>query len=925
MTITSPTADEITGPRVTFVYTADEPATFECDVGDGFQDCPDGGFAQTFNSGSRTLTVRATDGAGNVSAPKMVTFTVDADGPVITVVTPNGTSGATVTLDFSFTDLSPPVTFTCDLGAGPFDCAPGTVLPTLAAGANTLVLVGTDKWGNRTTQTVMWTVDATGPVVTIIGPLPGVLVPGNVTIAWTFPNGDAVRSVCTIDGGAVPCSGTSLTITLPSGDHTFEIVAFDANDNPSVEPPSFSHTSFTVDADLPVVVPGTPSSVCAPITVPFNSDDPGEEISFTCSLNNAAFTACNRPGITFDRPQLLNGTNTLRISATDAVGNVSEQPGVVTFTADLVGPVLTIPATTAPTNTGSATFTVTTSEALVGLSAETHVVNPGGADLTRACTCTATACTCDFLAAHTNVVHARSVDACANASGPTGGAATDSVGTLIAPFGSNEGHVVLIGHDYFNDSDTPTSILFDAARLAPFAHRDYGAVFPRDGRPIRVLIFRDANTAPGSESETELANLQNALGEAFTIAVFDDPSTVQAVLPGYDVLLIADQNTRGGLAAIATTWTPILTPFLNNGGVVVVTAGEHIDGGPNATHELVGGLLSVANVVSGNGLISSNPDAGVGAALRYFTPSEGDIPSPPFWVSQNIPVFYDFPSSSVGYTLNDGGQPSTVVEMLVVFDVQTKTGTAGAIPGGPPPPVDQRFALVVDKVFPVYTVGFTLTGPQGTDFNGNLMPVIDAVGSFTYTLNDVGQSRVDCRAITRDFFDFNGPRDCGSDTPPAGTFAYDMSNPSCSTCGDDAYRLDLVVVTPSTDIGGGEGARVGTSNLVFVDVLVPGNGIAFVLGAFEPLQLQKFDCTLFLDTGEGLVEEEPVRRCDCPQPAGTPCDPGPLPGPGSPVGFYNYSGLQLNGNYVLRVDMTDALDHVFTSDTPFTVIDNSAR
>jgi hypothetical protein len=291
-------------------------------------------------------------------------------------------------------------------------------------------------------------------------------------------------------------------------------------------------------------------------------------------------------------------------------------------------------------------------------------------------------------------------------------------------------------------------------------------------------------------------------------------------------------------------------------------------------------------------------------------------------VSQNIPVFYGFPPSSVGYVLGDSGQPSTVVEMLVVFD--GGGGSAGAVPGTPPQ-VDLRFGLVVDKVFPVYNIGFTLTGPSGRDFNGNILPVIDAAGSFAYTLNDVGQSRVDCRAFTRDFFNFSGPTVCGSDTPPAGTFAYDMSNGSCPTCVDDAYRLDLVVVTPSTDIDGGEGARVGTSNLVFVDggafadVIGPINSTFFVVGAFEPLQMQQFTCTLFQDVN-GTLTTIDSRVCDCPQSPPTACTPGPLPGPGTPFGSYNFAGLPLAGNYVFRVNMTDGLGHTYQSpDLAFTV------
>src|SRR5262249_23568282 len=78
------------------------------------------------------------------------------------------------------------------------------------------------------------------------------------SITWTVPTADATRFVCTIDGATVACSGTMLPYDLQTGQHTFTITAFDQFDNPSVNPPSNSTVTFTVDADRPVVVAGPP-------------------------------------------------------------------------------------------------------------------------------------------------------------------------------------------------------------------------------------------------------------------------------------------------------------------------------------------------------------------------------------------------------------------------------------------------------------------------------------------------------------------------------------------------------------------------------------------------------------------------------------------------------------------------------------------
>jgi hypothetical protein len=969
-TITSPTDGQITGPQVTFAYTADEEATFECDLGNGFASCDPAGFQQTLTGGSHTFAVRATDLAGNVGAAASVTWTVDADGPVVTVTSPPPVSGPGGTLNFTFTDLSPPVTFRCDFGQGFVECASGFQFANLTGGSHTVNIEGTDKWGNVSVKPFTWTVDATGPTVIVSSPQPGSVVPGTGTITWSVPTADATHFVCTIDGGAIPCSGTSVGYDLPTGDHTFEIVAFDQFENPSVDPPSVSRVTFTVDADPPVIVVGAVSGVCLPVVIPFNTSPPDDIVSYVCALDSGAFTPCQEPS--FIVSTATNGAHILRIVATDTVGNQSPQT-TVNFNVDTVGPLLTAGTTTGTTNTGVVVINYTSSEPIISLTGEVHIANPpDGDDVTAACAPSANALTCSFLAAENNVVFARATDSCGNPSGPSTDATGDTVVTAIAPFGpkpappnayfGSDGHVVLIGHDYFTMPVSPIDQLVTrAGELAPFTHRNLGPGFPSSARQVRVLLFTDldcniilkpggggAGGPPLCEGAVESANLQAALGQGFFVRQFNDPNLLESLLPGYDVLLVADQNVRSDfgdpdLSTISSTWTPILRPFVDAGGVVVVTDGLHESDGrrPTNTSRIIGGfcigetcfdgLLNVEFTVDIDQL-NQNFDFTHGE-LRYVVEGpQALLSSPPFWLTQDLGVFTYFdptgqiqidnmPLGSVAYALGDTEQPSIAVDLLDEFN----QCTFGVLPGKCPRGFN-RYALVVDKLFPVYALTpDPLEGPTGTDVDGNTVTVVKATGTVTYTLGNDGQSRVDCRMLRADFV--NAPDvslDCGSDTTGSGTINYDVTSESCPTCNDGTYQIDAIAVTPSTAFAGGEAARTGGSGQsIFVD---GGTGVSFIIPSgpsgfffctfFEPVQYQSFQCSVLDSQGNTVAGS--ARDCACPTPPAV-CDPAFQRPQGSGCFFYDYGGLPISGDFLFRQDFVDGIGNTFLLDTPFNV------
>lgn len=943
-TITSPVAGSVTGPPVTFAYSANEDATFECDLGSGFAACDAAGFQQTLTGGSHTFAVRATDLAGNVGSPASVTWTVDAEGPIVTVTAPMAESGPNGTLDFTFVDLSPPVTFRCDFGQGFVDCAPGFQFTNLTGGSHTVTIEGTDKWGNKSTKPFTWNVDATGPTVTILSPQPGAIVPGTGMIVWTVPTADATRFTCTLDGAAVACSGTSVPYDLPTGDHTFHIVAFDKWDNPSVDPPSISTTRFTVDADRPVVVAGPPSGVCLPVVIPFNTVPPTDVVQFVCAVDNGPFNPCAKPSFTIS--EISNGPHVLRVIATDAVGNQSD-PATVNFTVDLNGPLLTATPTRGTENTGTVTINFTSSEPLATLTGETHIANPNGDDTTVACAALGNNLTCSFLAANNNIVHARATDACGNASGSEVGKngitiPGDTVTVAIAPFGpkaappnqyfASDGHVVLLGYDWVLPPGLPVDLLVsNAATLPPFTHRNLGTVFPNDARPVRVLMFDDEACAiilkpgggaggppiPSCEGPAEVANLTDALGANVNVVVteFSDPDLLDGLLPGYDILVVADQNIRSSaidLSTISTAWTPILRPFVDNGGIVVVADGTKDIGdgvrGPTGTYLVIGGLLGVGDVFSVNQLQQLDSTS---TQLRYgLSSSDGVFPSPEFWLTQGFDFFFrtPFAAGAVAYALDDGEQPTIVADII--------DGQGGCSECGPTS--FNRYALVVDKLFPVYSFGFDVGAPDGVGPNDEPVKVIRETGTLAYTLTpgNVGQTSVECRLVPQSF---NDDLACGSDSTRSGSLRYDVTNANCPGCPEGVYSADLVAVTPSTQIGAGEGARAGSSSsFVYVDagiffsfLFLPQPNVRFVQNfiefgtSFEPMAMQTFQCSISTLSGTPVSDS---RLCNCPSPPAV-CDPATTPPSGFTFAFYDFSQLGLDGAYRVTIDLKDGIGH----------------
>src|SRR5207249_1030500 len=267
--------------------------------------------------GSHTITVTATDTAGN-SATCSTTFTVtDTKAPTVIcsatqpasaddncqAAVPNVMGGASVS-----DNCSAPSAIT--LSQSP---APGTLV---ALGAHTITVTATDAAGNSASCTTTFTVtDSTAPTV-ICSAVPGASADGDCQAAVP----DLMGGVSVSDG----CSGTN-AITLSQspaagtmlglGTHTITVTATDAAGNNAS-----CTTTFTVTDNT------APTVVCSPVA------GAGADANCQAAVPNvmggvSVSDACLAPGVIILSQSPVAGTmvglgtHTITVTATDAAGN----------------------------------------------------------------------------------------------------------------------------------------------------------------------------------------------------------------------------------------------------------------------------------------------------------------------------------------------------------------------------------------------------------------------------------------------------------------------------------------------------------------------------------------------------------------------------------------------------------------------------
>ncbi|WP_083639022.1 HYR domain-containing protein [Algoriphagus marinus] len=278
----------------------------------------------SFPIGTTTVTVDATDAAGNASVQKSFTITVvDAEAPVITAIPASrtinndaGQCGAIVDFSATASDNCPGTTIS-------YSQDPNTLFP---IGTTTVTVDAVDAAGNAAVQKsfTITVVDAEAPVITAIPAIP-------VTI-----NNDAGQCGAIVDFSATVsdnCPGTTISYSqdpntsFPIGTTTVTVDAVDAAGN-SAEQKSFTIT--VVDAEAPVitVISPTPTAVLGLTnTVTLLATD------IFAATDNCSGVVFSPAAFTFDCDNL--GDNVVSVSVTDAAGNMSNANATVNISDNI--------------------------------------------------------------------------------------------------------------------------------------------------------------------------------------------------------------------------------------------------------------------------------------------------------------------------------------------------------------------------------------------------------------------------------------------------------------------------------------------------------------------------------------------------------------------------------------------------------------
>ncbi len=366
-------------------------------------------FTATANgSGAWTASRPLADGAYSASASVTTTggtftdapnaFLVDATAPAVALTAPANNAianDATPTISGTATDagglaMMSPVTVTVldAQGGVAFTATPAVGndglwsvdTSALTDGVYTVTATALDAAGNTTTTTARtFTIDTIAPALSILAPANGAEINDSApTISGTAEAGASV--IVTIDGAPQPpviaaADGTwSITSpTLDGGPHTVSVVATDAAGNASTA----ATTTFTVDIAAPAV------ALVAPLDGA-TLDDSTPTISGTAEAGASVVVTIDdepQPPViaaadgtwSITSPTLDDGSHTVSVIATDAVGNASA-PVSASFTVDLTAPAvaLTAPADDAVLNDATPTLSGTASDA-GGLAAGTPV------------------------------------------------------------------------------------------------------------------------------------------------------------------------------------------------------------------------------------------------------------------------------------------------------------------------------------------------------------------------------------------------------------------------------------------------------------------------------------------------------------------------------------------------------------------------
>ncbi len=328
-------------------------STFECKLNEGaWQTCTSPRALTGLAQGSHTLSVRATDAAGNVDPTEAArTWTVDTQAPDTSLT--GGPSGlvASTSASFPFSSTESGSGFECKLDDGAWEtCTSPRALSGLGQGAHIFRVRATDAAGNTDQSEAVrtWSVDTVAPDTSIGSGPTGTVASTSATLGFSSPDPDATFQ-CKLDDGAWEgCSSPRALTALVQGAHTFRVRAVDAAGNTDATEATRSWTVDSVPPDTTITAGPSGPTASTAASISYSSTEGGS--TFECKLDDGAWQTCTSPRALTG---LAQGAHTFRVRATDAAGNTDATETTRSWSVDTVAPDTTIGS--GPTGTVAST------------------------------------------------------------------------------------------------------------------------------------------------------------------------------------------------------------------------------------------------------------------------------------------------------------------------------------------------------------------------------------------------------------------------------------------------------------------------------------------------------------------------------------------------------------------------------------------
>lgn len=272
----------------------------------------------------------------NVNGGTIIAAASDTTPPTLSVTQPANNvvvSATTVSVSGTFTDESA-TTVTVNGVAATVSGNSFSATAALPEGSNVIQVVATDAAGNQTSVSANVVRDSTPPTLTIQQPAGALTKETQAAVTGTFSDATATNItvngvVATITGGAY-----SATVPLSEGGNTLKVVAVDAAGNSAV-----AERSLALDTTPPELVIAQPTERTYTKGDQVTVSGSYSDATATSVIVNGVLATLNGGNFTANVP-LNDGPNTLRVVATDALGNSSEL--AQTITRDTGLPVLTV-------------------------------------------------------------------------------------------------------------------------------------------------------------------------------------------------------------------------------------------------------------------------------------------------------------------------------------------------------------------------------------------------------------------------------------------------------------------------------------------------------------------------------------------------------------------------------------------------------